>query len=71
MVKGKLIYGEAPGASGYGGWHQLATTTYRVAYGIHHDSDPGCHGDSGGSHSWFSPLPLVSPVWGLTTETVG
>lgn len=52
-----------------GGWYWLASTDYRVAYGLHSDSDPGCHGDSGGSHSWFSPIPPIAAVWGLTTET--
>ena len=52
-----------------GGWYWLASTTHRVAYGVHSDSDPGCHGDSGGSHSWFSPMPQITAVWGLTVET--
>ncbi|MEV4641261.1 hypothetical protein AB0J80_28355 [Actinoplanes sp. NPDC049548] len=52
-----------------GGWYWLASTTYRVAYGLHSDSEPGCHGDSGGSRSWFSPIPEVAAVWGLTIET--
>lgn len=52
-----------------GGWYWLASTTYRVAYGVHSDSDDGCHGDSGGSHSWFSPMPLITAAFGLTVET--
>ncbi|WP_213450181.1 S1 family peptidase [Rhizomonospora bruguierae] len=57
-----------PGDSG-GGWYWLGSSTYRVAYGIHSRSDTGCHGDQGGSRSWFSPLPTVAPLWGLTVET--
>lgn len=52
-----------------GGWYGLISTTHRVAYGIHSDSESGCHGDSGGSRSWFSPIPEITAVWGLTIET--
>jgi len=47
-----------PGDSG-GGWYWLTSSGRRIAYGIHSRSDNGCHGSSGGSHSWFSALPLV------------
>jgi len=57
-----------PGDSG-GGWYWLGSSTYRVAYGIHSRSDGGCHGDLGGSRSWFSPVPIVTPLWGLAIET--
>lgn len=57
-----------PGDSG-GGWYWLASSTYRVAYGLHSRSDAGCHGSQGGSRSWFSPLPTIKPIWGLTVET--
>jgi streptogrisin C len=47
-----------PGDSG-GSWYWLVNGSYRVAYGLHSRSDTGCHGDQGGSHSWFSPLPTI------------
>jgi streptogrisin C len=47
-----------PGDSG-GGWYWLASSSYRVAYGLHSRSNTGCHGSEGGSRSWFSALPTV------------
>jgi streptogrisin C len=51
-----------------GGWYWLASPTFRVAYGVHSQSDFGCHGDARGTRSWFSPLPIIQPLWGLTLE---
>ncbi len=51
-----------PGDSG-GGWYWLTSTGRRIAYGVHSQSDLGCHGDGGGSHSWFSPLPTIKAGW--------
>jgi len=58
-----------PGDSG-GGWYWLTSTGRRIAYGLHSRSDNGCHGDAGGSRSWFSPLPTVKAGWtpGLNVE---
>jgi streptogrisin C len=47
-----------PGDSG-GGWYWLTSSSRRIAYGLHSRSDVGCHGDQGGSHSWFSALPTI------------
>ena len=47
-----------PGDSG-AGWYWLTSSGHRIAYGIHSRSDAGCHGSSGGSHSWFSALPMI------------
>lgn len=62
---------DACGGDSGGGWYWLASATYRVAYGIHSRSDGGCHGDSGGDNSWFSPLPTVKSDFapGLNVET--
>ena len=59
-----------PGDSG-GGWYWLTSTGRRIAYGIHSRSDIGCHGGSGGSHSWFSALPTVKSTYtpSLNVET--
>jgi len=51
-----------PGDSG-GGWYWLTSAGKRIAYGLHSRSDNGCHGDAGGSHSWFSPLPTIKAGW--------
>lgn len=47
-----------PGDSG-GAWYWLPSSGNRIAYGLHSRSDDGCHGSNGGSHSWFSALPLI------------
>ncbi|MGH2943874.1 MAG: hypothetical protein ACRDLN_13980 [Solirubrobacteraceae bacterium] len=47
------------GGDSGGGWYWLTSTGDRVAYGIHSRSDDGCHGDRGGSRSWFSAIPTV------------
>jgi streptogrisin C len=59
-----------PGDSG-GGWYWLTNSGRRWAYGLHSRSDEGCHGSAGGSHSWFSALPLVKAFFtpGLNVET--
>ena len=59
-----------PGDSG-GGWYWLTNSGRRYAYGLHSRSDDGCHGSNGGSHSWFSALPLVKAFFtpGLNVET--
>jgi streptogrisin C len=51
-----------PGDSG-GGWYWLTSTGRRIAYGLHSRSDTGCHGDQGGTRSWFSPLPTIKANW--------
>ncbi len=51
-----------PGDSG-GGWYWLTSTGRRIAYGLHSRSDTGCHGDQGGTRSWFSPLPTIKAGW--------
>ncbi len=44
-----------PGDSG-GGWYWLTSTGRRYAYGIHSRSDTGCHGDAGGTRSWYTAI---------------
>ncbi|MGW4467917.1 S1 family peptidase [Micromonospora sp. NPDC004704] len=60
---------DACGGDSGGGWYWLGSATYRVAYGIHSQSHYGCNGDQGGSQSWFSPIPQITPLWGLAIET--
>ena len=59
-----------PGDSG-GAWYWLTNSGRRIAYGLHSRSDTGCHGDQGGSHSWFSPLPTIKSTYlpALNVET--
>jgi streptogrisin C len=59
-----------PGDSG-GAWYWLPSSGNRFAYGLHSRSDDGCHGSNGGSHSWFSALPLIKTALtpGLNVET--
>ena len=59
-----------PGDSG-GGWYWLTSTGRRIAYGLHSRSDTGCHGDQGGSRSWFSALPTIKATYqpSLNVET--
>jgi streptogrisin C len=54
---------DACGGDSGGGWYWLTSTGRRIAYGLHSRSDAGCHGDAGGSRSWFSPLPTVKAGW--------
>ena len=53
-----------------GTWYQLAGNT-RTGYGIHSRSNSGCHGDAGGTASWFSALPTVKAGFapGYNVET--
>jgi streptogrisin C len=59
-----------PGDSG-GAWYWLVNSSFRIGYGLHSRSDTGCHGDQGGSHSWFSPLPTIKSTYmpSLNVET--
>jgi streptogrisin C len=54
---------DACGGDSGGGWYWLTSAGKRIAYGLHSRSDNGCHGDAGGSHSWFSPLPTIKSGW--------
>ncbi|MEY2514734.1 MAG: streptogrisin [bacterium] len=47
---------DACGGDSGGGWYWLSSTGNRYAYGIHSRSDSGCHGDAGGSHSWYTAI---------------
>ena len=53
-----------------GTWYELVANT-RTGYGIHSRSDSGCHGDAGGTRSWFSALPTVKAGFapGYNVET--
>ena len=59
-----------PGDSG-GGWYWLSSSGNRYAYGIHSNSNPGCHGDEGGSHSWYTPVASAKDLFqpSLSIET--
>ena len=61
---------DACGGDSGGGWYWLASSTYRVAYGVHSRSDVGCQGSNGGNRSWFSPIASIRSwaPW-LTIET--
>ncbi len=50
---------DACGGDSGGGWYWLPASGNRYAYGIHSSSDGGCHGDAGGTRSWFSAMPTV------------
>jgi streptogrisin C len=54
---------DACGGDSGGGWYWLTSAGRRIAYGLHSRSDAGCHGDAGGTRSWFSPLPTVKAGW--------
>lgn len=62
---------DACGGDSGGGWYWLASSTRRVAYGLHSRSDRGCMGDDGGDTSWFSAVPTVTATFAptLTIET--
>ena len=47
---------DACGGDSGGGWYWLSSSGNRYAYGIHSRSDGGCHGDSGGTRSWYTPV---------------
>lgn len=50
---------DACGGDSGGGWYWLPSSGNRYAYGIHSRSNTGCHGDQGGTTSWFSAVPTV------------
>ena len=50
---------DACGGDSGGGWYWLTSTGRRIAYGLHSRSDTGCHGDAGGTRSWFTALPTA------------
>ena len=48
---------DACGGDSGGGWYWPSPSTgNRYAYGLHSRSDPGCHGDSGGTRSWYTAI---------------
>jgi streptogrisin C len=47
---------DACGGDSGGGWYWYSNSGNRYAYGIHSRSDNGCHGDAGGTHSWFGAI---------------
>jgi streptogrisin C len=47
---------DACGGDSGGGWYWLSSSGNRYAYGIHSRSDTGCHGDAGGSRSWYTAI---------------
>jgi streptogrisin C len=61
---------DACGGDSGGGWYGISGGV-RTAYGIHHGSTDGCHGDLGGSTSWFSAWPTIQSnlLPGVNIET--
>jgi streptogrisin C len=61
---------DACGGDSGAGWYWLTPSGRRIAYGMHSRSDVGCHGSNGGSHSWFSALPMIKAFFtpGLNVE---
>ena len=53
---------DACGGDSGGGWY-WATGNSRVAYGIHSASSFGCHGDGGGTNSWFTPIASAKSLF--------
>ena len=49
---------DACGGDSGGGWYWVSSSGNRYAYGIHSRSDGGCHGDGGGTRSWYTPVAL-------------
>jgi streptogrisin C len=47
---------DACGGDSGGGWYWLSSSGNRYAYGIHSRSDTGCHGDAGGTRSWYTAI---------------
>ena len=47
---------DACGGDSGGGWYWLSSSGNRYAYGIHSRSDGGCHGDAGGTRSWYTAI---------------
>jgi streptogrisin C len=62
---------DACGGDSGGAWYWLVNSSLRIGYGLHSRSDTGCHGDQGGSHSWFSALPTIKSTYqpSLNVET--
>jgi len=54
---------DACGGDSGGGWYWLSSSGNRYAYGIHSRSDTGCHGDSGGSRSWYTPVASAKSLF--------
>lgn len=50
---------DACGGDSGGGWYWLSSSGNRYAYGLHSRSDGGCHGDAGGTRSWYTPIALA------------
>ena len=50
---------DACGGDSGGGWYWASSSGNRYAYGIHSRSDFGCHGDGGGTRSWYTPIALA------------
>lgn len=50
---------DACGGDSGGGWYWLPSSGNRYAYGIHSRSEEGCHGDQGGTRSWFGAVPVA------------
>jgi streptogrisin C len=61
---------DACGGDSGGGWYGLSSAGTRSAYGIHSRSDAGCHGDTGGSRSWFTTMAYAKDGFqpGLNVE---
>ena len=54
-----------PGDSG-GGWYWLTSTNRRIAYGLHSQSNVGCHIANG--RSWYTPIATARGWSGLNVE---
>jgi streptogrisin C len=54
-----------PGDSG-GGWYWLTSTNRRIAYGLHSQSNTGCHVANG--RSWYTPIATARNWSGLNIE---
>jgi streptogrisin C len=54
-----------PGDSG-GGWYWLTSTNRRIAYGLHSQSNIGCHVANG--RSWYTPIATATSWSGLNVE---
>jgi streptogrisin C len=61
---------DACGGDSGGGWYGVSSSGSRSAYGIHSRSDGGCHGEAGGSRSWFTAIARVKDGFqpGLNVE---
>jgi streptogrisin C len=59
---------DACGGDSGGGWYWLSSSGNRYAYGIHSRSDGGCHGDAGGTHSWYTPIASAKSLFQPTLD---